>query len=263
MRSTTPKTIARLLLIAAFFSSGCGITLSPVKRAPLQISGFETSLPLNPERVLIRFESTLPGTPLAETVWDNVTGAFADLEESEQIGFTQNYYMLVPAAAVGGTIGGAVVGTHPGYTRIVIPFGRIFEGMLLSGLQKVFPNSSTCFDDLCESEKLRSLAPRYIVRLKVSEFQVWEAPLNHLNLKGVVECKVYRASMTNQPHHSYDASHQVTNQPLGSIMSTSSDFIKEINTNIKRVCRQTFGTAARQATKRSERLTSRHLHDCI
>jgi hypothetical protein len=231
MRSSTRQTIARLSLIAAFvFSSGCGTTLSPVKRAPVQISGFETSLPLNPEKVLIRFESTLPGTPLAETVWDNVTGAVADLEESKQIGFTQNYSMLVPAAAVGGIIGGAVVGTQPGYTRIVIPFGRIFENMLLSGLQKIFPNLSTCFDDLCEREKLRSLAPRYVVRLKVSEFQVWEAPLNHLNMKGVVECKAYRASMTNQPSHSYDARHQVTNQPLGSIMTTSSGFIKEMNT---------------------------------
>lgn len=230
MRFTTLQTIGRLSLIAAFvFSSGCGTTLSPVKRAPVQISGFETSLPLNPEKVLIRFESPLPDTPLAETVWDNVTGAFADLEESKQIGFTQNYSLLVPATAMGGAIGGAVVGTQPEYTRIVIPFGRIFESMFLSGLQKVFPNSSTCFDNLCESEKLQSTAPRYVVRLKVSEFQVWEAPLNHLNMKGIVEFKVYRANMMNQPTHSYDTRHLVTNQPLGSMITTSSGFIKEIN----------------------------------
>lgn len=231
MRSTTLQTIAKLsLLIAAIgVFSGCGITLHPVKRAPVHISDFEASLPHSTEKVLVRFESTLPGIPLAETVWDNVTGAFADLEESKQIGFTQNYSMLVPATAMGGAIGGAVVGTQPEYTRIVIPFGRIFETMFLSGLQKVFPNSSACLDELCEQRELRSAAYGYVVRLKVSEFQVWESPLNHLNLKGVVEYTVRRANMPNQPSHDRNIRHQVANQPLGSMLTTSSGFITEMN----------------------------------
>ena len=122
-------------------------------------------------------------------LWDNVSGAFADTRESEQIGFTQDYSKFIPASAAGGTLGGAIVGTQPGYTRIVIPFGRIFEGVFQQGLQKVFPNSLTCFDDSCELEKLKSATPTYVVRLKVSEFQVLENPLNHLNLKAIVECK--------------------------------------------------------------------------
>ena len=231
MRAITLQPITRLLIIAALvFSTSCGITLSPVKMAPVQIASFETSLPPSHEKVLIRFESTLPGTPMAETMWDNVSCAFADIEESKQIGFTQNYSALVPAAAVGGSIGGAAVATQPEYTRILIPFGRIFEGISLSGFQKIFPNLSTCFDTLCEQEKLLSLAPRYVVRLKISEFHVWEAPLNHLNMNGSIECTISRASKTNQPSQHCNARHQVTNQPIGSVLTTSSGFINEINT---------------------------------
>jgi hypothetical protein len=218
-----------LLIAVSVCSSGCGVTLSPVKRAPVQISPFETSLLPNAHRVLIRFESTLPGRPLAETVWDNVSGAFADAKESKQIGFTQDYSKLIPAAAAGGGVGGAVVGTQQDYTRIVIPFGRILQGVFQFGLQKAFPNSSACFDDSCELEKLQSTAPRYVVRLKVAEFQVREKPLNHINMEAVVECKVYRAGSTNRPEYVYEVRQQATNQSIGSIMTTSSNFIREMN----------------------------------
>jgi hypothetical protein len=232
-------TITRLLLITAIsvFMSGCGVTLSPVKREPVQIFPLETSLVPNFQTILVRFESTLPGKPLAETVWDNASGAFADAEESEQIGYTEDYSKLIPAAAagsiLGGAIGGAVVGassgTQPDYTRIVIPFGRIFEGVFQSGLQRVFPNSSACFDDSCESETLQSANVKYVVRLTVTEFQVWENPLNHINLKATVECKVYRAGRTDQPEYVYEARNQATNQSIGSIMTPSSGFICAMN----------------------------------
>lgn len=229
--SISYQTLAKSLLsiVVSVVLSGCGVTLSPVKRAPVQISPLETSLVPNIQTVLVRFESTLPGKPLAETVWDNVSGAFADAEESEQIGFTQDYSMLIPAVAAGGAVGGAVAGTQSNYTRIVIPFGRIFEGVFQSGLQKVFPNSSACFDNSGELEKLKSAAPKYVVRLKVAEFQVWENPLNHLNLKATVECKVCRAGKINRPEYVYEARNQATNQSIGSIMTTSSGFINEMN----------------------------------
>ena len=239
MPPITYWSVARLSLIAAFglFMSGCGVTLSPVKRKPLQVSPLETSLPSNARKVLVRFESTLPGKPLAETVWDNVSGAFADAEESRQIGFTQNYSKLVAAAAagaaiagpVGGGIGGAVVGKHPSYTRIVIPFGRIFQGVFESGLQKGFPNALTCSDDSCELEKLKSAEPTRVVRLRVAEFQVWEEPLNHINLRAMVECKVYHAGITNRLEAIYEARDEATKQSIGSVMTTSAGFIKEMN----------------------------------
>lgn len=225
-----------LLVLVTSFISGCGVTLSPVKRKPLEIFPMETSLTSNSQPFLVRFESTLPGKPLSETVWDNVSGAFSDTNESEQIGFTQDYSKLVPVAAggaVGGAIGGLVVGssgmTRPDYTRIVIPFGRIFQEVFQSGLQKAFPNSSSCSDDLSESEKIQSTTPKYIVRLKVREFQVWEEPLNHLNMKAIVECKVYQSGKLNQLEYAYEAHHEIKNQSIGSVMSTSSGFIKEMD----------------------------------
>lgn len=225
------RNIATFLLVIAtsVFLSGCGVTLSPVKRAPVHISPLETSLPPITQPVLVRFESTLPARPLAETVWDNVSGAFADDVESKQIGFTQDYSKLIPAAAIGGAVGGAIVGTKANHTRIVIPFGRIFQGVFEPGLQKVFPNSRACFDASCELKESQSATQRYVVRLKVAEFQVWEEPLNHINMKAMVECKVYRAGITNQPNYTYEARHQATNQSLGSIMTTSSGFIRELN----------------------------------
>jgi hypothetical protein len=72
---------------------------------------------------------------LNETVWDNATGAFWDVKESKQIGFTQDYSKFIPVAAtagiIGGAVGGAVAGAAAGPqlvdTRIVIPFGNVFS----------------------------------------------------------------------------------------------------------------------------------------
>jgi hypothetical protein len=217
------RTPAGLLLVAAVsvFISGCGITLSPIKRRPLEVYPLETSLAPNSRVILVRFESTLPGTPLSETVWDNESGPFADIKESKQIGYTQDYSKPL--------LYGEQAAFEPDYTRIFIPFGQIFQGVFQSGLQKVFPNSLACSDDSCELEKLQSAVPRHVVRLKVTEFQVWEEPLNHINLKAMVECKVYRAGITNQPEYVYEARHAVTNQSIGSVMTTSSGFIRKMD----------------------------------
>jgi hypothetical protein len=239
MRNTISyRIVVKLLLVVGMsvFISGCGTTLSPVKRKPLEIIPFETSLTPSPQKILVQFESTLPGAPLVETVWDNASGAFVDDEESKQIGFTQNYPKLMPiviGGAVGGAIGGLVAGTssatQPDYTRIVIPFGRIFQDVFQSGLQKAFTNSSVCSDDANESEKLQSATLNHIIRLKVTEFQVWEKPLNHLNMKATVECKVYRPGSLDQLEYVYDAHREITNQSIGSVMTTSRGFVKKMD----------------------------------
>ena len=220
--------VARMLLIGGLsvFMSGCGTTLSPVKRKPVQVSALETTLPSSSQKLLFRFESTLPGTPLTETVWDNVTGPFPSAEESKQIGFTQDYGKLIPAAAAGGAAAGAYVGTQPDYTRIVIPFGRIFQGVFQSGVQKVYPNSLICLDRAPEGDKLETPPRGHAVRLRVAEFRVWEKPLNHLNMSATVECTVYEPSLTNQPAYTFQARHQITNQSIGSVLTTSSGFIQ-------------------------------------
>jgi hypothetical protein len=197
----------------------------------------ETSLATNSKTILVRFESSVPGKPLNETVWDNVTGAFWDVTESKQIGYTQDYSKFIPVAiasgAVGGAIGGAIVGISGGPelvdTRIIIPFGRIFEGVFRSGLQKAFPNSSVSADDLGDIGKSQVSGPRYVIKMKITEFYVWEQPLNHLNLKATVQACAFRAGQTDVPEFVYEAHDQITNQPIGTMASTSSGFIKEMN----------------------------------
>ncbi len=210
----------------SFLMSGCGVTLSPVKRAPLEISTFNTSVSPRPEKVVVRFENTLPNGPLAETVWDNGTsGPFIDAAESQQIGFTQNYEEMMPAAAVGGAAMGAAVATRPEYTRIVIPFGRLFEGVFQSGLQKAFPNSSVRPDESSESKT--SDTPMAVLKLRVKEFRVWEGPLNHINLAATVECRVYRGNTANP--EIFQVQHEINGQSIGSVMSTSRGFIHAMN----------------------------------
>lgn len=227
---TARRSVATLLLCTflSIFISGCGVTLSPVKRAPLNISPAETSLAPDSRKILVRFGNTLPSGPLAETVWDNGKGPFVDAKESQQIGFTQNYSEMVPAAALGGAAAGAAVATQPSYTRIVIPFGRLFEGVFQSGLQKAFPNASVCLDDSCEQKTLQSGAPGYVVRLHVTDFKVWEAPLNHLNLNATIECRVSQPN-SGKPEVIFVTTREVRSALLGSVMSTSSGFIKNMN----------------------------------
>jgi hypothetical protein len=217
-----------LAMAISMFLSGCGVTLSPVKRAPLEISTLNTTLTPRPEKVLVRFENTLPDGPLAETVWDNRPGPFIDAKESQQIGFTQNYKEMLPVAAAAGSAAGAAVATRPEYTRIVIPFGRLFEGVFQSGLQKAFPNSSVCLDDSCELKASQSGIPEPVVKIRVKDFQVWERPLNHINLKATVECRVYRGS-TDKPAEVFEVQHETKEQSLGSVMTTSSGFIRSMN----------------------------------
>jgi hypothetical protein len=173
---------------------------------------------------MVQFENTLPNGPLAETVWDNGSaGPFIDAKESQQIGFTQNYKEMLPAAGAGGAAAGAAVATRPEYTRIVIPFGRLFEGVFQSGLQKAFPNSSVCPDETCATTG--TSAP--VVKLKVREFRVWESPLNHINLAATVECRVYRGNVGSP--QIYIIQHEVDRQPIGSVMTTSSGLIHAMN----------------------------------
>jgi hypothetical protein len=215
-----------IAIAISLFMTGCGVTLSPVKRAPLEISAANTALSPRAEKILVRFENTLPNGPLAETVWDNGSfGPFLDAKESQQIGFTQNYKEMLPVAAAAGPAAGAAVATRPDYTRIVIPFGRLFEGVFQSGLQKAFPNASVCLDDACESTAASTAVP--VVKLKVKEFRVWEGPLNHINLAATVECRVYH-DRTGGPEI-FLVQHEVDAQSIGSIMTTSSGFIHAMN----------------------------------
>jgi|GEM_PF-1839671 len=232
------KSLKLVLTFALMVSlSGCGVTLNPVKRKPVEIYPFETKLSSDTANIVVRLEDTLQGKPLSETVWDNVSGAFWDIEESKQIGYTQNYSKLAAASAgagvVGGAIGGAVVGAAAGPnlvdTRIVIPFGRIFEGVMRAGLSSTFSSASICSVEQCESQALQTRSPEYIVKIQVANFKVWEAPLNHINLSAIVVYKIRPSAQPDQAASVFEARKELTNQSIGSVMSTSSGFIAEMN----------------------------------
>lgn len=237
-----------LAIAASIFLSGCGVTLSPVKRAQVRISPVKFPLKANSQRIFVQFEGTLPNVPLADTVWDNIGGAFADPRGSEYIGYVQDYSKTAAAfngdadadesefwrlaPAVFGDMGGAAAaiaaGTRPDYTRIVIPFGRIFEGVFQSGVKNAFPNAIERLDG-DEFSQLAAPAHGFIVSLRVIDFKIWEHPLNHINLEAAVECKLIGIGKKGASESDFEAEYQATNQAIGSVFSTSSGFIRNMN----------------------------------
>jgi hypothetical protein len=207
---------ASLLVI---FVNGCEVTLNPVKRKPLEISPLQTALVPSSQLLHVAFASTLPGIPLAVTVWDNHVGAFADAKESARIGFTQDYTEPL--------LHGESAMFKPSYTHLFVPFGRIFEGVFDSGMQKVFPQAPAAIEATNETVNTAPPEKATMVRLKVVDFQVWEQPLNHINMKASVECRWSLADATNQTDSAYVAQYALMNQSLGTL-PTSGSMVKKL-----------------------------------
>ncbi len=224
----------RIPLVVAFLIS-LSISISSCttvpRRQPLDTTSYTLQIPLeNVDNINIVFEEVLPGKPLNETVWDNKSGPFWDIQESKQIGFTQDYKKFVPvvvsAGVLGGAIGGAVVGAAAGPTlvdtRIVVPFGNIFSGTFESAIKNNFKQYSICFNPSCKSQ-----APsQNELKIKVEKFYVWEGPLNHLNLYAQGESRYTRAGDSTKGHR-FETS--MLSQKLGTVMSTHKSFMKEMN----------------------------------
>jgi len=68
----------------SYFSSTCYHLLHFLeRRKELTIDSYNQQLALtNTEDLKLIFKEVVPGKPLNETVWDNVTGAFWDVKES-------------------------------------------------------------------------------------------------------------------------------------------------------------------------------------
>ena len=93
-----------------------------------------------------------------------------------------------------------------------------------------FPtNSSADSIDADQMQTLQKNASGYLVKIKVTEFKVWEQPLNHINLRATVLSKTYRVNKQDEAAFVYEAQCLATNQSIGTTMSTSSGFIKEMN----------------------------------
>jgi hypothetical protein len=204
-----------ILMVPFLFVTGCGVTLSPVKRKPLEILPMQTRLAASTQKLQVTFENTLPDIPLADTVWDNSQTAFVDPIEADQIGFTQDYTRPL--------MNGAPAMVAPSYTRLVIPFGHIFEGVFQSGLKQAFPDATVTLT------ATNATAKSYIVKLKVIDFEVWEEPLNHINLKAVVECRFRPAGTSDQTEFVYVARAESLEQSIGAL-ATSAGIMKNMET---------------------------------
>jgi len=217
-----------LLMVLMGLICGCGITLSPIKRRPLEITPLTTLLAPDQAAILVKYEGPLPGVPLVLTVWDNEPSAFPDSVESKQIGFTQDYSKTEPVGMNPGA-GGYSAAFQPDYTRIVIPFGRLFEGVFQSGLQQAFPHGLVDTNEVDPIPSQAADGVSKIVSIKVTDFQVWEKPLNHINLKASVECKIYDPSDIKQPVLAFISQKEVDSQPLAAGLVTSDHLIRNMS----------------------------------
>jgi hypothetical protein len=237
MDRNIPMTIGVVVML--FSMSACTLE----RRTPLDVTPYTQRLSLTEvEGIHVIFEDTLPNRSLNETVWDNAIGPFWDVEESKQIGFTQNYSKFIPVAIstgiAGGAVGGAIVGLAVGPelvdTRIVIPFGRIFSQTFESAIAANSTNHSVCYFPNCDIPK-DSLT---VLKIRIDQFYVWEGPLNHLNLivKG-------RAEYSNGGSiiKEYGFEKAMLSQKLGTVMSTHASFMKEM-TNISNKLAQDVST---------------------
>jgi hypothetical protein len=206
-----------LLLTTLIIAGGCS-EFGLVHRRPLTVTPLQTSLAPRPDRILVQFDSVLPGVPLSETVWDNIHGPFANAEESKQIGFSVGWSPAI----------GMAVNLAPNGSRIVIPFGRILHEVLDSGLRQEFPNAVLPSEYSLGPEQPGTFTADHTVTIAVRQFEVWEQPLNHINLRAAVRCTVSQAGRTDNPTI-YDINHEVTKQSLGSVLKTSTALIKEMN----------------------------------
>lgn len=207
------------LILTICFLSSC----SWQKRNPLEIAHFTEQLLINaPSQLVLQFKESVPGKPLDETVWDNVSGPFWDIKESNQIGFTQNYKpqaffippILLPAAAK--------AGVNLTDTRIIVPFGKIFSGVFSSAIQKNIKRTTVCFKKICT----HNLDSSNLLIVKIENFYVWEAPLNHLNLYAKGK-SVYSQNVNKVKEYQFEKS--LLSQKLGSVLSTHNTFMKAMN----------------------------------
>jgi len=193
------------------------------RRKDLEITPFHQKLSLTPVyAILIKFDECVPGRPLNETVWDNVSGPFWDVKESQQIGFTQHYkpqFFAIPPAILPAVAQSGIMLID---TRIVIPFGNIFSSVFKLAAQNTFVSSAICFDETC----VNTSSAANILRVKIEKFFVWEAPLNHLNLYAKGK-SIHSQNGKILKEYAFEKS--LLAQRLGGVLSTHRKFMKEMN----------------------------------
>ena len=163
----------------------------------------------------------VPHRPLPETVWDNVTGAQWDVEESYQIGFDQHYQAIpivaLPIAGAALTIG----------TRLEVPFGRSFTDVFESALAKAYPQHVTCFDIGCVNQAVDRGGAEKVMTVRLDAFTTWEGPQNHLNLYARGTCLLFGPD--GKVERQYPFRKTALAKDLGGFLSTHAELIDAMN----------------------------------
>lgn len=197
------------------------------RRKPLTMGEISESLPSHPGTIVVYFAEVVPSKPLPETVWDNVSGPFWNVTESNQIGFTQHYkaqFFAIPPAALPAV---AQSGANLVDSQIVMPFGRTFTGLFESALKKSFNKYLICYDKPCLEKAIQKDDLRTALTIEIKSFYVWEGPLNHLNLYADGSSRL--TSKDGNLIKDYHFEKDLLKQKLGSVLSTHSSFITEMN----------------------------------
>lgn len=212
-----------------FFLTCCGSVCAGgwVRRAPLFIPDYTDTIPSRSDKsVIIEFEPSVSNAPLNETVWDNVHGPFASPEESVRIGFDQyylkRYYQIPPLQLMAVAASGVPVTNSVTY----IPFGNILCSLFASAARQAFGHVTICFDEQCAQANIAQSSTDDLISVRITSFQVWESPLNHLNLAVVAKASRYHDKTVI---HECTFSHQILRVRVGHIFNTHAQIIKRIN----------------------------------
>jgi hypothetical protein len=222
MRTKHLSVVIICALVIAFLSA-----CSWERRKPLTVGEISRQFPSHTENIVVYFVEVVPSKPLPETVWDNVSGPFWNIAESNQIGFTQHYkaqFFAIPPALLPAV---AQSGVNLIDSQLMMPFGRTFTGVFESALKASFSKYQICYDNPCVEKSIQQADYNRVLKIKISNFNVWEGPLNHLNLYVKGSCKLIHKDGTMVKEYEFES--ELLKQTLGSVLSTHSSMITEMN----------------------------------
>jgi hypothetical protein len=243
-----------LVVVLCVLMSGCA-TSGPTHRRALRAAPLETFLPPSSQKVVVEFESSLPGQALSHTVWDRTSGLYADPGAPQKPVF-KPYLSKPPAKHLTAILFESLItagvqaafnvdeetsaewarekereeaeGDYlPKDNDILIPFGRIFEETFQTRMQTVFPNGATSSGAISEASQVTS--GTHVIKLKLAAFEFWEKPLDYINLKATVECRLYRDGDLAQPASVFEVRQAVTKKWAG-----SGDFLQTTDKTARR-----------------------------
>ena len=212
------------LAVALVCLAACS-ALGPDGQRPLEVVPFHGELPPSEKSIVVDLRSAVPGRPLEETIWDNVSGPLWDETASRTIGYSRRQRVIE--------------------SRITIPFGRILTEKFRSALEGHFARWAVCTDDACVHTETARLAPDDVLTVSVRRFKVWEEPRNHLNYTADVLYAV-RTKGENSEVRGRHLHRDLTAHKVGGFFNTRRTFLKHMNQSANNFAEDIVGDVLRK-----------------